>query len=147
MNLDDTIWCCCPSRAVSCDTTSLVFLPARATFNNLLVDLAMTCQTAMGVVQPQHEQQSQRITCVTLDLSPADCSNQAHRHATITCADSSGMKQALDADLERSTRRMPFVLHQPGQSAGLGGAAADAPPGSGAAHCVAVQQPLLALPL
>ncbi len=42
---------------------------------------------------------------------------------------------------------MPAALYQSGQSAGLGGAAADAPPGSGAAHCAAGQQPLLALPL
>ena len=42
---------------------------------------------------------------------------------------------------------MPAALHQPGQSAGLGGAAANALPGSEAAHCVAGQQLLLALPL
>ncbi len=42
---------------------------------------------------------------------------------------------------------MPAALHQPGQSAGLGDAAADAPTGSAAAHCAAVQQSLLALNL
>ncbi len=42
---------------------------------------------------------------------------------------------------------MPAALHQPGQSAGPADAAAAAPLGSGAAHCVAVQQLLLALPL
>ena len=40
---------------------------------------------------------------------------------------------------------MPAALHRPGQSAGLGGAAADVPPGSGAAHCAAGQPPLLVL--
>ncbi len=76
--------------------TSDPFLPARATFKKKFLNLAVQSQIVLGVVQPQHDQQSQ--TIIRSYASHLTCLCRLPKSSLQACYYQPDMKQALDAD-------------------------------------------------